>query len=178
MIGGAFTAVVNSMVNDIITPIIALLVKKNLENWFYVLRNGRTPGATYCMLFSYLLFFYPHTYFLATIAEASADGATTENVGRFCQAIFNFVIIGWILFVIVKGNIIVIHIFSHSLTLILYCFLPQPFKSSEANLGSFRLLLWILQPSSALTAHPRFRSARVVVLSALRKSAQANRNNS
>lgn len=47
VIGGAFTAVVNSLVNDIITPVVSLIVKKNLENWFYVIRKGRTPGATY-----------------------------------------------------------------------------------------------------------------------------------
>lgn len=49
VIGAAFTAVVNSFVNDIITPVISLIVKKNLENWFYVIQKGHTPGATYSM---------------------------------------------------------------------------------------------------------------------------------
>jgi large conductance mechanosensitive channel len=108
VIGGAFTAVVNSLVNDIITPVISLIVKKNLENWFYVIRKGRTPGATYSNNLWTISFmkFFAHPTPTGTPAEANADGAVTENIGRFLQTIFNFVIIGWILFIIVKGMLI------------------------------------------------------------------------
>ena len=49
-------------------PPIGLLVKRNFENWFYVIRDGKTPLIVY-----------------ATIAEAAADGAVTLNLGS-CSA--------------------------------------------------------------------------------------------
>jgi len=87
IIGGAFSGVVNSFVNDILTPPLGLLVAgANLENWFYVIRAGQTPDAQY-----------------NTPAEAQADGAVTENVGHFVIQIINFILVGITLFFIITG---------------------------------------------------------------------------
>jgi hypothetical protein len=47
VIGSAFQAIVNSLGTDIILPPIGLIVGSNLENWFFVIRHGETPGAKY-----------------------------------------------------------------------------------------------------------------------------------
>ncbi|KAI8594278.1 hypothetical protein EDD21DRAFT_284376, partial [Dissophora ornata] len=56
----------------------------NLENWFIVLRQGKTPDEKY-----------------ETIDQAQKDGAVTENVGRFLQQTLNFLLVAITLFVIV-----------------------------------------------------------------------------
>jgi large conductance mechanosensitive channel len=87
IIGGAFSSVVNSFVNDILTPPLGLLVSgSNLENWFYVIKQGKHPGMKY-----------------TSPAEAQADGAVTENVGHFLIQIINFCLVGITLFFIVTG---------------------------------------------------------------------------
>ncbi|CAG8825661.1 6214_t:CDS:2, partial [Dentiscutata erythropus] len=48
IIGTVFTKVVNSLVNDIVTPPLGLLIHgTNLENFFIVIRHGQTPNAKY-----------------------------------------------------------------------------------------------------------------------------------
>jgi len=87
IIGGAFSSVVNSFVNDILTPPLGLLVSgSNLENWFYVIKQGKHKDLKY-----------------STPSEAQADGAVTENVGHFLVQIINFVLVGITLFFIVTG---------------------------------------------------------------------------
>lgn len=79
------------------------------ESWELVLRYPeRTHSWCYVQYGAKEAFFSLHlswSVHVGTIAEASADGAVTENLGRFLQTIFNFVIIGWIVFIIVKGTI-------------------------------------------------------------------------
>ncbi|KAF9992215.1 hypothetical protein BGZ79_003373 [Entomortierella chlamydospora] len=59
VIGGAFSDIIDSFVADILTPPLSLWAAgANLENSFFVLRQGRTPGKVY-----------------ATYQEAQADGA-------------------------------------------------------------------------------------------------------
>ncbi|KAF9170022.1 hypothetical protein BGX21_002212 [Mortierella sp. AD011] len=85
VIGGAFSKVLGSFVDDILTPPLGLVISgSNLENWFIVLRQGKTPGEKY-----------------KTIKEAQGDGAVTENVGRFLQTALNFLLVAITLFVIV-----------------------------------------------------------------------------
>jgi len=87
IIGGAFSSVVNSFVNDILTPPLGLLVSgSNLENWFYVIKQGNHVGMKY-----------------STPQEAQADGAVTENVGHFIVQVINFILVGITLFFIVAG---------------------------------------------------------------------------
>jgi large conductance mechanosensitive channel len=82
IIGSAFTAIVKSFVNDILTPPLGLILHgTNLENYFIVIKPGNTENATY-----------------STPQEAQADGAVTENVGSFINTIINFVLICFTLF--------------------------------------------------------------------------------
>ena len=80
MIGAAFKSIVDSVVNDLISPVIGIVFKKDFSELKYVMKE-------------------------AVLAE---DGSTvvTEEVaikyGAFIMAIVNFLIIAAILFMIVK----------------------------------------------------------------------------
>ena len=86
IIGAAFGGIVNSLVNDVIMPPIGLLLGHvDFSNIFAVLRQGAMPGP------------YP------SVAAAKAAGATTLNFGVFVNTIINFVIVGFAIFMMVKG---------------------------------------------------------------------------
>lgn len=90
IIGAAFTAIVSSVVADLINPIIGLLLGGvNLTNLFAVLRPGTVNGA--------------EAWVFNTVADAQAAGAVTFNIGNFLQAVINFLIIALIVFLIVKA---------------------------------------------------------------------------
>lgn len=62
IIGGAFQKIVNSLVNDIVMPLISLATGGiNFNNWFLTLGEGD----------------------FATVEEAKAAGVATLNSGRF-----------------------------------------------------------------------------------------------
>ena len=82
IIGGAFSAIVTSLVNDIIMPVISLLTKGvDFNNWFISLN-----GEKY-----------------ATLADAQAAGASVLTYGSFIQAIIYFIILAFVIFMLVKG---------------------------------------------------------------------------
>jgi len=82
IIGAAFTGVVNSLVKDLINPILGLIVGGiDFSNVFFTL-NGQH---------------------YATLADAQHAGAPTLNLGMFINAIINFVIIGFAIFWVVKA---------------------------------------------------------------------------
>ncbi|KAG0379685.1 hypothetical protein BGX24_012135 [Mortierella sp. AD032] len=84
VVGGAFSKVLNSFVDDILTPPLGLLIAgSNLENWFIVIKEGNPKG--------------PYN----TIEEAQSFGAVTENVGRFIMTAINFVLVAVTLFLII-----------------------------------------------------------------------------
>ncbi|KAI8621547.1 large-conductance mechanosensitive channel [Chytriomyces sp. MP71] len=92
VIGAAFTAVVNSLVNDLITPIIGLATGASFENNFLVIRcSDRSKYCTTGGSGSY-----------TTVALANADGAVTWNYGRFIQTVIQFLIVGLVVFLLVK----------------------------------------------------------------------------
>ncbi|WP_342628751.1 large-conductance mechanosensitive channel protein MscL [Nguyenibacter vanlangensis] len=81
IIGAAFTAIVNSLVKDVFTPLIGLLIGGiDFTNFFVTLRG-------------------PH---LPTLADAQKAGAVTINVGLFLNAVIQFVIVGFAIFWVVK----------------------------------------------------------------------------
>ncbi len=82
VIGGAFTSIVNSLVNHIIMPVISLI----------------TGGVDFTNLFVTL---NGETY--ATLAEAEAAGASVLAYGSFIQAVINFLIIAFVIFLVVKA---------------------------------------------------------------------------
>ncbi len=79
IIGTAFTAIVNSLVGDMIMPLIALLGGKDISDWKLVLKPG-----------------IPATESQAAVAEIAL------NYGMFLQAVINFILIALVLFLIIK----------------------------------------------------------------------------
>ncbi len=81
IIGAAFGKIVSSFVTDILTPIISLgLGKVDFSNLFIALN-----GETY-----------------ETLDAAKKAGAATVNIGLFANAIIDFVIVGFAIFLVVK----------------------------------------------------------------------------
>jgi large conductance mechanosensitive channel len=81
ILGGAFGAIVSSLVNDVIMPPIGLLLGKvNFSNLFIDL-----SGKGY-----------------ATLTAAKAASAPTINYGTFINTIINFIIVAFVLFLLVR----------------------------------------------------------------------------
>lgn len=81
IIGAAFSGIVNSLVGDVIMPIIGYVTGGlDFTNYFFQLSG--TAAATY--------------------DEAKKSGATV-GYGAFLTAALNFLIIAWILFLAVRG---------------------------------------------------------------------------
>jgi large conductance mechanosensitive channel len=87
VIGAAFGAIVTSLVNDVLMPPIGLLLGGvDFGNLFVVLKEGaKAPGP-------YL-----------TLADAKAASAVTLNIGLFVNAIINFTILAFSVFMVVRG---------------------------------------------------------------------------
>jgi large conductance mechanosensitive channel len=81
VIGAAFTAIVNSLVKDIVMPPIGLVLGGiDFSNFFIVLK-GIHP---------------------TTLEAAQKAGAVTINYGQFLDAIINFLIIAFVLFLVLR----------------------------------------------------------------------------
>ena len=81
IIGAAFSKIVGSFVSDILTPLMSVALGNiDLSNYFFAL-NGQT---------------------YATLAEAKTAGVSTINIGLFGNAILDFIIIGFVIFMIVR----------------------------------------------------------------------------
>lgn len=86
VIGAAFGAVVSSLVKDVLMPPIgALLGGADFTNLFLVLREGAQPAP------------------YASLSAATDAGAVTLNYGLFVNAIVNFLIVAFALFIVVKA---------------------------------------------------------------------------
>ncbi len=82
IIGAAFTSIVNSLVKDIFTPLIGLLVGGiDFTNIFITLRGPSQP----------------------TLDAAQKAGAVTLNVGLFLNAVIQFLIVAFAIFWVVKA---------------------------------------------------------------------------
>ena len=82
IIGGAFQKIVNSLVNDIIMPVISLVTGGiDFNNWFLPLGKGD----------------------FATAADAKAAGVATLNYGTFIGTALDFLIMAFIIFLFIKG---------------------------------------------------------------------------
>jgi large conductance mechanosensitive channel len=81
IIGVAFTAVVNSLVKDLFTPLIGLLVGGiDFTNIFITLKGPSQP----------------------TLADAQKAGAATLNIGVFLNAVIQFLIVSFAVFWLIK----------------------------------------------------------------------------
>ncbi len=83
IIGAAFKAIVDSLVNNILMPVIGLLTGgMDFSNLFIVLKGDKT---------------------IKILADAKQAGAVTLNYGLLISSVINFVIIGFVVFVLVKS---------------------------------------------------------------------------
>ncbi len=85
IIGAAFTAIVSSLVDDMLMPVLGLLLK----------------GIDFSNLFVNLADPINNTY--PTIAAAKAAGVATLNYGLFINAVIKFVIVAFAVFCLVKN---------------------------------------------------------------------------
>lgn len=81
IIGGAFGKIVSSLVNDIIMPLVGLLLGNiDFSNLFITLGEGN----------------------FKTLADAQAAGVATLNYGLFINNIIDFLIIAFSIFIVIK----------------------------------------------------------------------------
>lgn len=81
IIGAAFTAIVSSLVGDLINPVIAILTGGiDFSGWFYALNGESYPSLT----------------------AAIDAGAPVFAIGKFVMAVINFLIIAFVVFILVK----------------------------------------------------------------------------
>jgi large conductance mechanosensitive channel len=81
IIGGAFGKIVSSLVSDVLMPPIGLLLGKVDFSSLFLNMSG-TPQPS--------------------LAAAKAAGAPTLNYGVFLQSLFDFIIIAFVIFMLVK----------------------------------------------------------------------------
>lgn len=92
IIGGAFQAIVNSLVNDIVSPVISLATKGiNFADKFIVLTMDKIIGPD------------GNEIVFQTAEAAKEAGYATLNYGSFITAVLNFLIMATVIFLLVKG---------------------------------------------------------------------------
>lgn len=82
VMGGAFTAIVNSLVNDLIMPVVSLITGGMDFSSLFVALDGKQ---------------------YANLKELEEAGAAAFKYGSFIMAVINFLIIAFVLFLIVKA---------------------------------------------------------------------------
>jgi large conductance mechanosensitive channel len=81
IIGGAFGKIVSSLVSDVLMPPLGLLMGKVDFSSLFIDLSQTSP---------------------ASLAAAKAAGAPTLNYGVFLQSVFDFIIIAFVIFMLVK----------------------------------------------------------------------------
>lgn len=82
IIGTAFNKIVGSLVQDVIMPVIGLILQgQNVNNLFFSLDGGEYE----------------------TVEAAKEAGGAILTYGNFLQAVIDFIIIGFVIFWILKG---------------------------------------------------------------------------
>ena len=84
IIGAAFTAIVNSLVADLVNPIIGLIIGGIDFSNMYLVLSGNPPAG-------------------ASLQVARDSGAAVFAYGSFLMALLNFLIIAWVVFLLVKA---------------------------------------------------------------------------
>jgi large conductance mechanosensitive channel len=86
IIGGAFGAMAGSFVTDVMMPPLGLVTGgADFSNLFLTLKEGVTPGP------------------YASLAVAKEAGAVTLNLGVFLNTVVNLLIVGFVLFLMVRA---------------------------------------------------------------------------
>ena len=84
IIGAAFTAIVTSLVGDIINPLLSIITGNTDFSANYIVLRGTAPEG-------------------ASLEAAKEAGATVWAYGSFITAVINFLIIAFVVFLLVKG---------------------------------------------------------------------------
>lgn len=84
IIGGAFGKIIDSLVKDVIMPLISVITGGDVDfsQWFVVL--GDNPNN------------------LATLEELQKAGVNVLQYGNFLTVFINFLILAWVVFLLVK----------------------------------------------------------------------------
>lgn len=84
IIGGAFGKIIDSLVKDVLMPVINFIIggEVNFTNKFVVL--GSSPES------------------ITTLAQAQEAGLTVLAYGNFITILINFLILAWVVFLMVK----------------------------------------------------------------------------
>ncbi len=83
VIGTAFNAIIKSLVNDIIMPLIGLIARADVRSWYVVLRGSATYDA-------------------ATGQLVLSQDAVLLTYGNFIQSILDFIIVALAIFLALK----------------------------------------------------------------------------
>jgi large conductance mechanosensitive channel len=87
IIGAAFAKIVDSLVTDVIMPVVGLATGgRDFTNLFVVLSDGMKVAGPY-----------------ASVAEARAAGANVLAYGVFLTQVMGFLILAWVVFLMVKA---------------------------------------------------------------------------
>jgi len=86
IIGAAFGAIVKSLVDDIIMPVVGVILRgQEFKNWYHTIaKNNETLPAD------------------ATVEQARAGGEAVIAYGLFMNNIIVFIIVAWAVFLLVK----------------------------------------------------------------------------
>jgi large conductance mechanosensitive channel len=87
VIGAAFGAIAKSLVDDVLTPPLGLVLGNvDFTNLFVVLKEGAKAAGPY-----------------NTLAEAKGAGAVTLNIGLFLNTVVTFLITAFAIFLVVRA---------------------------------------------------------------------------
>ncbi len=85
VVGGAFSKIVTSLVNDLFMPIIGLITGgTNVSGMFLLL--GKAPEGTV----------------ITSLEDAAAAGIATFNYGNFIQTVIDFILVALCIFCVIK----------------------------------------------------------------------------
>lgn len=86
IIGAAFGAIANSLVGDVLMPVIGLFLGgADFSNFFLMVKSGAAPGP------------------YASLAAAKEAGAVVVGYGALFNTLVNFLIVAFALFMLVKA---------------------------------------------------------------------------
>jgi len=85
IIGGAFGKIIDSVVNDLVMPIVAAIIGKPDFSNLYVVLRGEVPDG------------------LALVDARKVDGAAIFAYGSFITVAINFLLLALVIFIMVKG---------------------------------------------------------------------------
>ena len=85
VVGGAFSKIVTSLVNDVFMPVVGLLTGGNNVSGMFALLGKAPEGVE-----------------IATVEQAKELGIATLNYGLFIQTIIDFILIALCIFMVVK----------------------------------------------------------------------------